>query len=118
MEKDLQGCQVQLLILQVRNSAQEEQVTYPRSLQLDGGRFDTDNLASLSLKMRGPQAGQDVTERHMGEHPALAGLIASKKTFCCNPDDEIKLATNWLIGSKLCEAVRHTLSWSKTRTFS
>lgn len=34
--------------------------------QLDGGRFDTDNLASLSLKMRGPQAGQDVTERHMG----------------------------------------------------
>ena len=34
--------------------------------QLDGGRFDTDHLASLSLKMHGPQAGQDVTERHMG----------------------------------------------------
>ena len=56
-------------------------------------------------------------ETHGHACTALAGLTASKKTFCCNPDNEIKLATNWLIGSKLCEAVRNTLSWIKKHTF-
>lgn len=68
--------------------------------------------------MHGPrQASLSLLDTEACLHLPRHASHSNQKTFCCNPDEEIKLATNWLIGSKLCKAARNKLSWSETHTF-
>ena len=116
-EKDLQGCQVQLLVWQVRNSAQGGQATYPRSLSWMVADLIRTTWPLSPWRCMAPGRPGCHWETHGHACTAMACLTASKKTCFCNADDEVKLATNWLIGSKLCEAVRNTLSWSEKHIF-
>lgn len=89
-----------------------------RVIQPAGGILGTDSLASLSLRIHGPgQAGLSLSDAEARLHLPWHASHSNQKTFCYDPDEEIKLATNWLIGSKLCKPVRNKLSWSETHTF-
>jgi hypothetical protein len=89
-----------------------------KATQPDGARFRINVQFSSSWRHTAPrQARLSLTGTAACLHLPWHASHSNQKTLCCNPGKKIKLATNWLIGVRLCKAVRSKLSWREKHTF-